>query len=78
MCQIDKSPGFYIGDTATITLKAYEYMNTTKAYKEIGDNHFCYQKLSQKVIDYLFIAFLDFRIEITLTTVSKNTIFFNQ
>jgi hypothetical protein len=39
ICQIDKSPGFYIGDAATITLKAYEYMTTTKAYQEIADGH---------------------------------------
>jgi hypothetical protein len=39
LCQIDKSPGFYIGDTATITLKAYEYMTTTKAYQEIPGGH---------------------------------------
>jgi hypothetical protein len=39
ICQIDKSPGFYIGDTATITLKAYQYMTTTKAYQEITDGH---------------------------------------
>jgi hypothetical protein len=37
ICQIDKSPGFYIGDASTIELKAYEYMTTTKAYKEIED-----------------------------------------
>jgi hypothetical protein len=39
ICQIDKSPRFYIGDAATIELKVYEYMATTKAYKEISENH---------------------------------------
>jgi hypothetical protein len=39
ICQIDKGPGFYIGNAATIALKAYEYMTTTKAYKEIADGH---------------------------------------
>ena len=39
ICQIDKNPGFYIGDTATMTLKAYEYMSTTKAYEEIPGGH---------------------------------------
>jgi hypothetical protein len=39
ICQIDKSPGFYLGDAATITLKAYEYMTNTKAYQEIVDGH---------------------------------------
>jgi hypothetical protein len=39
ICQIDKSPRFYIGDAATIELKVYEYMTTTKAYKEIADSH---------------------------------------
>jgi ribosomal protein L19E len=35
VCQIDKSPGFYIGDASTIELKAYEYMINTNAYREI-------------------------------------------
>jgi hypothetical protein len=39
ICQIDKSPGFYIGNAKTIELKAYEYMATTKAYKQITDGH---------------------------------------
>ncbi|CAF4429349.1 unnamed protein product, partial [Adineta steineri] len=39
ICQTDKSSGFYIGDAKTIELKAYEYMNTTKAYKAITDGH---------------------------------------
>ena len=39
VCQIDKNPGFYLGDTATIALKAYDYMATTKAYEEIADGH---------------------------------------
>jgi hypothetical protein len=39
VCQIDKGPGFYIGDTATIAFKANEYMTTTKAYKEIPGGH---------------------------------------
>lgn len=38
VCQVDKSPGFYIGDAATIELKAYDYMKTTKAYTQIKDN----------------------------------------
>jgi hypothetical protein len=39
ICQIDKSSGFYIGNTTTTALKAYEYVTTTKAYKEISDDH---------------------------------------
>ncbi|CAF1393010.1 unnamed protein product, partial [Didymodactylos carnosus] len=39
LCQIDKSSGFYIGDAQTIELKAYEYMTTTNAYKEITNGH---------------------------------------
>ncbi|CAF1349824.1 unnamed protein product [Adineta steineri] len=39
ICQIDKSSGFYIGDATTIELKAYEYMSTTKACKEIVNGH---------------------------------------
>jgi hypothetical protein len=39
VCQIDKSPGFYIGNAKTIELKTYEYMATTKAYTEITDGH---------------------------------------
>ena len=38
ICQMDKNPGFYIGDARTIELKAYEYMRTTKAYREITNN----------------------------------------
>jgi hypothetical protein len=41
LCQMDKSSGFYIGDAQTIELKAYEYMNTTKAYKEIATDGHC-------------------------------------
>ncbi len=39
ICQTDTNPGFYIGDAATIELKAYEYMTTTKAYQEISHGH---------------------------------------
>ena len=38
ICQVDKNHGFYIGDAHTIELKAYEYMATTKAYREITNN----------------------------------------
>lgn len=38
VCQIDKSPGFYIGDAATMELKAYQYMTSTKAYEEISSD----------------------------------------
>jgi hypothetical protein len=39
ICQVDKNPTFYIGDAATMELKAYEYMHSTKAYQEITDGH---------------------------------------
>jgi hypothetical protein len=41
LCQIDKTSGFYIGDALTIELKAYEYMKTTKAYKQIATDGHC-------------------------------------
>ena len=57
ICRMDKSPGFYIGNAATIAAKALEYMNKTEAYEEItngrcplADN----LRAIQNLLDYLF------------------------
>jgi len=39
VCRIDKGPGFYIGQTATIASKVQEYMMGTEAYEEITTGH---------------------------------------
>jgi len=39
VCRVDKSPGFYIGKSATIASKVQEYMTATEAYEKITTGH---------------------------------------
>ena len=39
ICRTDKTKTLYIGNTTTMTRKAYEYMTQTTAYEEITDGH---------------------------------------
>lgn len=57
ICQMDKTPGFYIGNTSTIGAKVQEYMATTKAYQEITDGHCPLAdnlRATQTLLNYLF------------------------